>query len=287
MSDKYGNIIIIKKKKKGKHPHHGGAWKIAYADFVTAMMAFFLLLWLISSLSDKELASIAQYFTPTTGLFGEMGIGFRGGQELDIEGTRNENIASPSLVLGAPTKGAVVDMPKSSDTKKDLDLQNFTSLERDLYKAIHENPELKQFTENILIEQTPEGLRIQILENQNKRMFIANSYELMPYIKIILYHIGSLIKLMPNYISIDGHSISKEAKDFDLWVLSSLRAESVRRFLTDDLIDQAQILRIVGKGDMDPLDRENLNADKNIRVSIILLKNSIVPYQKKAMPENI
>ena len=110
MSDKNGNTIIIKKIKKNKAGHHGGAWKIAYADFVTAMMAFFLLLWLISSLSDKELASIAQYFTPTTGLFGQMGIGFRGGQQLDIDGTRNEKIASPSLVLGAPTNGAVIDM---------------------------------------------------------------------------------------------------------------------------------------------------------------------------------
>lgn len=289
MAGKNGESIIIKKIKKGHGGgHHGGAWKIAYADFVTAMMAFFLLLWLISSLSDTELRALSEYFTPTTGLLGQMGIGFKGGTQTAKEGVKTTEKSSASIVLGAPSRGAVVPLDQTVNSRmKEADLKNFSSIEKDLYKAIHENPELKEFTENIIIEQTPEGLRIQILDNDKRSMFKKGSDELLPHTKRILTHIAKLIKYMPNYLSIDGHTNSVADVNGENWTLSALRAESTRKFLINGNLEAEQIYRIVGKGDQDPINKEQLESPMNMRVSIILLKNALVPYQKRAIPENI
>jgi chemotaxis protein MotB len=284
------NDIIIKKVIKKGGGGHSAAWKIAYADFVTAMMAFFLLLWLLGNVEKSKLTSIADYFTPTIGVMGQMGIGFKGGESNSKEGTKKESLSpSQAIVLGAPTSGAVVQMKPAADAEMDkVDAKNFTNIEHDLYKAINDNPELKEFSENILISQTPEGLKIELLENEKKPMFAPNSFQLNENIKTILSLISSIIKFMPNYLSIDGHSSSSKTEaGAEPWLISLERANATRIFLKDGRIDESQIARVVGKGDNEPFDKNNMDSISNRRISIILLKNSIIPYQKKSLPENV
>ncbi|MFN7038290.1 MAG: flagellar motor protein MotB [Alphaproteobacteria bacterium] len=281
--------IIIKKVKKGGHGgHHGGAWKVAYADFVTAMMAFFLLLWLLGSVPTEKLRGIADYFTPTIGLKDQMGIGFKGGLE-DSENAGNKRAEKDKSILnGAPIQGPIVKMPDSSVKKlEELDAQNFSSIQKDLYKAIKSNPDLKEFSQNIVIDQTPEGLRIQILDLDKKPMFVPHTSILQPYTKKILSILAKYIRYIPNYLSINGHT-SKDASDsqFDNWQLSSERSNETRKFFIDEAgLDREQIARIVGKADQEPYDTVNPYAVSNMRISLILLRNTIMPFQKQAAPE--
>jgi chemotaxis protein MotB len=281
--------IIIKKIKKGGHGgHHGGAWKVAYADFVTAMMAFFLLLWLLSSVPQEKLKSLAEFFTPTIGIRDQMGIGFEGGSAPNApKGVKDNAKIAPAIVFGAPSPGPIVKVPDSiKNPVVEQDTKNFTSMQHDLYKAINENPELKEFSESIIIDQTPEGLRIQLLDQDKRPMFLPGTSTLQPYTKKILEIVAKFIRYLPNYISIDGHT----AKDhnpgtYDNWELSSQRANSARKFLVDGNIDPEQILRIVGKSDQEPFDVKDPYAPRNMRMGIILLRNSILPYQKQIAPE--
>lgn len=286
MSDKKDQTIIIKKIKKGGGGHHGGAWKVAYADFVTAMMAFFLLLWILSTAPQETLKGISDYFTPTIGLKDSAGIGFEGGTGKSEEGQEaNDKTAKNTIVFGAPDKGPVVQINEKplpvSETEEE---RSFNNVQNDLHKAINENPELKMFKDNIIIDQTPEGLRIQIVDLKDKPMFEPGTSKLMPYMEKILSKISSIIMYMPNFVSIAGHTNSAGNTSKN-WLLSSERANSVREFLlSTNNIDKEQIARIVGKADQEPLDPENPEALKNIRMAITMLKASIMPYHKQSAP---
>ena len=160
-------------------------------------------------------------------------------------------------------------------------------MQNDLYKAIYENPELKEFSESILISQTPEGLKIELLDNEKRSMFEPGTSNLMPYTKEILSLIAKYVKYLPNYLSIDGHTNSIVFTGSENWQLSADRSEVTRKYLVDsNSIDPEQIYRIVGHGDQDPKDKKNLASPSNMRISMILLKNSIVPYPKMPLPEN-
>jgi chemotaxis protein MotB len=223
---------------------------------------------------------------PTVGLKDQMGIGFEGGQSAAAkEGTEQAKSASAAIVYGTPSSGPVVSMPKTAQVKMDaIDAKNFTSMENDLYKAIHENPELKEFNESIIIEQTPEGLRIQLLEKEKRPLFVPGTDNLQPYTKKALAIIAKFIRYMPNYISIDGHTASDiNNKDYDNWKLSADRANATRKFLEEsNSLDREQIIRIIGKADREPIDPKNPTALRNIRIAMVLLKNSLLPYQKQA-----
>lgn len=281
--------IIIKKINKGGHGHHGGAWKVAYADFVTAMMAFFLLLWLLSAASEETLEGLAEYFMPTVGLKGQMGIGFDGGTNANTQnGSKETAKKEKGVIYGSPSVGSTVKMPESVVKELDeIDSKNFTSIQNDLYKAMESNPELKEYSEQVLIDETPEGLRINLLDNEKRPMFYEGTAQLQEYVKSILKFISASIKYMPNYISISGHTpsgyIQIAGKYEDIWELSSLRANSARRFLVSGNLDPEQIARIVGKADQEPID-QNTSSLKNSRITLLLLKNSILPYSKRASP---
>ena len=288
MADNSKPTIVIKKIKKAAHGAHGGAWKVAYADFVTAMMAFFLLLWLLSSVSTEKLTGIADYFTPTVGLRDEMGIGFNGGTSVDtIEGTKKNVAASKSIIEGSPTVGPVIKNLDGIDKQLDdaSDAKNFTNLQNDLYKAIHNNPELKEFKDNIIVDDTPEGLRIQITDKENRPMFFPGTSDLQDYTKKVLTIIAKYIKFLPNYLAINGHTATDKTLTYDNWALSASRANAARKFFVDGLLDPEQISRITGKADQEPLDAHNPSATKNMRISLILLKNTIMPFQKQSAPE--
>jgi chemotaxis protein MotB len=280
-------IIIYRKRKNNyKSDKLGGMWKVAYADFITAMMAFFLLLWLISVTPENTLKGVAKYFTPTTSVSDKAGLGFEGGAETNVEdGIGAPNIASSSLIFGSPSRGKRIDQAEKSGMMTDLEKQHFVSI----MNNIQQNVELKDFSDNINMDVTNEGLRIQIMDSDNRPMFKPNTIELQPYMVKILTVIGKLIKDQPNYIAITGHTASIKHVDkksnLDYWNLSAQRANEVRKFLTNSLIKDEQVVRIVGKSDREPFEPSDLYSLQNIRVGITLLNNSAVSKFQQSAPD--
>lgn len=276
MADKKeGNTIIIKKINKVAGGHHGGAWKVAYADFVTAMMAFFLLLWLLSSAPQETLKGISSYFTPTIGLKDQKGIGFDGGRQSSKEqGNDVAQYAESQIVYGAPSKGVIVSKPEDKAKDNDADQKNFITMEQALKSAISQDASLKENAENIRINMTPEGLEILIVDSARRPTFVPGTTELQPHAKVILKKVTEIIKYMPNFLSITGYT-TQSAASFDAWDLSAKRANAARIYLESVGIDNDQIGKIGGKADRELLNRQNPNDPQNIRLSIILMKNSI------------
>lgn len=282
-------VIIKKIKKIEGGGHHGGAWKVAYADFVTAMMAFFLLLWLLSVSSEKTLKGVADYFTPTEAISDKAGLGFDGGTEANLEeGIAAANAASSSLIYGSPTKGHRVDAAREASEMSDVERDHFISI----MNSIQSDSELQNFADNIHIDITNEGLRIQIMDSEDRPMFKPNTSELQPYMEKILNVIGKMIKNQPNYISVSGHTASLKdvsmGQSVDFWQLSSSRANQVRGFLTQKILTGNQVIKVIGRADREPFDPKDPYGVKNIRVGITLLNsNSITSYEKAAPDKSI
>ncbi len=279
-------ITIIKKVKKIQAAgHHGGAWKVAYADFVTAMMAFFLLLWLISVSDKATLQGVAQYFTPTESISDKAGLGFDGGADSNIEkGIGAPNAASTSLIYGSPSKGHRVDSARQPTNMSEVERDHFISI----MNSIMQNSDLQSFSDNIQIDITNEGLRIQIMDTDNRPMFKPNTAELQPYMEKIITVIGKMISTQPNYISISGHTATVKAgtsPGIDFWHISSERANEVRKFLTQKLIDKNQVVKILGISDREPFDPKDPYGVKNIRVGITLLNDSAITSYQKSVPK--
>jgi len=268
--------IVVKRIKKVAGGHHGGAWKIAYADFVTAMMAFFLLMWLLGSTAKGDLAGIAEYFkTPLkVAMQGGSGSGDSssvlkgGGQDL----TRK---------VGQVKRGESVPEKKSYNleaAKAELVRQeaaNLKLLEGRLKAAIDSNPTLKQFKRQLLIDITSEGLRIQIVDEQNRPMFNLASAELQPYTKIILNEIGHVLNDVQNRISLSGHTdataYASGERGYSNWELSTDRANASRRALIAGGMDESKMLRVVGLASSVPFNQAGPSDPVNRRISIIVM----------------
>lgn len=279
-------VIIYKKRKKSSHGiHRSGMWKVAYADFITAMMAFFMLLWLLSVTPENTLKGVAKYFTQSTSVSDKVGLGFEGGADANVEdGTGAPNAASSSLIYGSPSRGRRLDQASKSGMMTDLEKQHFI----EVMNNIQQNVELRDYSDNINVDMTSDGLRIQIMDSDNRPMFKPNTYELKPYMNKILTVIGKMIKDQPNYIAISGHTASvKNANNtsIDYWSVSSLRANEVRKYLTNDLIKKDQVVRIVGRADTEPFDAKDIYSSKNIRVGITLLNNGSVSRFQQSAPD--
>jgi chemotaxis protein MotB len=248
MSDDSTRPIVIKRIKKGGGGHHGGAWKIAYADFVTAMMAFFLLMWLLGSTAQGDLQGIAEFFQNPlkVGLQGGTGSGDSssilkgGGRDL----TRQ---------AGQVKKGEIETKDKRFVQKEaTLEFQrrereSLEELKGRIEKAIGENPQLAPFKNQMLLDLTAEGLRIQIIDEQNRPMFDSSSADLKPYTKEILRQIGKALNAVPNRVSLTGHTDAAQfgggEKGFSNWELSANRANASRRELIVGGMDEAKVLR--------------------------------------------
>ncbi|AZL15370.1 flagellar motor protein MotB [Rickettsiales endosymbiont of Stachyamoeba lipophora] len=271
MADESKPSIIIKKVKKVSGGHHGGAWKVAYADFVTAMMAFFLLLWLLSSVPTEKLIGIADYFTPTVGIRDGKGIGFDGGKSPQYDGSNAGNPKSnQSIVFGAPSQGNIITAPESSQPNNNLD---FFSLAQSIKDGIKKDSELAQFSDHIIIDETKEGLRIQVVDKKGRPIFKPGTTQLEPYSKIIFSKLSNIIKYMPNYLAVYGHTNGTTSPTFDHWTISSQRAIVARLFMETSGVDDEQFNRVAGKANRDLLIIDNPNAPENIRISIIMLRN--------------
>lgn len=269
MSDDSQRPIVVKKIKKGGGGHHGGAWKIAYADFVTAMMAFFLLMWLLGSVSKGNLKGISDFFSNPVQIANAGGSG-SGDADSVIQGGGNDITKQ----AGQVNKG---DPPAQTEAAKDRKRlsalkQKFEALMDD---KIRENSKLGQYKDQIKLDMVAEGLRIQIVDEQNRPMFKSGSSELESYAHGILQEMAQLLNEVPNAVSLAGHTDGTQfaggAAGFTNWELSSERANSSRRELILGGLQPDKVLRVNGFGDVIPLDKDNVYNPVNRRISIVVL----------------
>jgi chemotaxis protein MotB len=293
--------IIIKKIKKGGHGHHGGAWKVAYADFVTAMMAFFLLMWLLGGTSHLVREGIADWFKNPSGVQGPGGastsmIKLGGAMEIphsnqmkkSINDEKKHSFKSNTKDNTEEQKPQTSEEKKSlvSEQEKQLDKQRLDTLLQQLKAAIEQSQALRPFKDQLLLDVTPEGLRIQIVDKENRPMFDSSSAILKSYTKAILDQIGKIINTVPNHISIAGHTDAtpfatryiyveygsfEERRAYTNWELSADRANAARRELIVGGMHKDKIARVVGLADSVLFDKSNPYSPINRRISIVVL----------------
>ncbi len=268
--------IIIKKVFKGGAGHHGGAWKIAYADFVTAMMAFFLLMWLLGSTAKGDLAGIAEHFQSPLKVAMEGGSG--SGDSSSILKGGGKDLTRTN---GNVKKGEIDAAKKSYNLqalKAEWEKQEASKLEElkgRIEKMIESNPSLYQFRNQLLLDITSEGLRIQIVDEKNRPMFDQASADLKGYTRDILRAIGYALNAVPNRISLAGHTDATPYMGgdggFGNWELSTARANASRRELIVGGLDDYKPMRVVGLASTVPLDQANPYDPMNRRISIVVL----------------
>lgn len=285
MADINNRPLVIKKVKKGGgEGHHGGAWKVAYADFVTAMMAFFLLLWLLNVTTDSQKKGIADYFTPASVSRSESGAGgLMGGRTLIVDGSRIADGGSPSVTFSLtppPSENADPTPPTEEDVEKviaEKEQKAFQDAQDALKKAIATSPELVELQGNILVDMTPEGLRIQIIDKQNQTMFPIGSAQMHERTKLLLQQVSQVISKLPNRISITGHTDAAQFRadgGYGNWELSSDRANASRRVLLDSGLGAGRINQVIGRADQDPLLTNDPLNPSNRRIAIVLLREA-------------
>ncbi|MDH0649860.1 flagellar motor protein MotB [Pseudomonas sp. GD03858] len=265
--------IIVKRVKRFGDGHHGGAWKIAFADFATAMMAFFLVLWLLSTATPEQKIAIAGYFKDPIG-FSESGtpyiIDLGGSPELAPEKTINPEVKSEPT----PDTSIQLDKDKVETMAEQVERERLELLLQELQNKVEENPQLQKFKDQILFEITQDGLRIQIMDAENRPMFDLGSARLQPYFEDILLAMADTIKAVPNKISISGHTDAKPYSgtgDFGNWELSANRANAARRALVAGGYPDEQVARVVGYASSSLFDRANPFNPVNRRIDIIVL----------------
>lgn len=281
--------IIIKKIKKGGHGHHGGAWKVAYADFVTAMMAFFLLLWLIATSSKAKLDGIAEYFTPTIGVKDSMGIGFEGGTTAEVDGIRKSDKAPVGIVAGQTPTGQTPEAPTMTAQVQGSDeAQLFEKAEAQIKQAFESDPTLRELSDNVIVEQTPEGLKIELQDTDKHPMFGTGGAALTEDGKKLLMAMKGVVVRLPNYISVTGNTDASAAaggrSDYSNWELSTDRANAARRYLLDAGLESTRVRKIVGLGDSELIDPEDPRNPRNRRIWIILLRGTHMALPDSALP---
>lgn len=268
-------IIYVTKKKRESDTAHAGMWKVAYADFITAMMCFFLLMWLISTTPKDKLEGLAQYFATKNSKV--QGTGDEEGKDHGIA-----KKSQPKQLLNSSAGEQIFDSTKFNLVSAE-EKQNFINT----MNTVKKDKTLQEFSENIVWDITSEGLRIQITDTNNRPMFKPDTAELAPYMKRILNAVAAMIQDYPNYIAIAGHtaSISDPSRNtLDYWQLSALRANEVRKFLAHS-IKADQVVRIMGKADKEPMTPGDPFNSQNARITITLLTNSAVSKFQQSVPE--
>jgi len=263
------NQIVIRRIKKVSGGHHGGAWKVAFADFVTAMMAFFMVMWLVGAASTKEKAAISQYFNDPTG----------GGPQLTTHGGIGPGGLSSSMISTA----GPMEPQKNDDTGTNKDAQaaaeaqekaQLEALREELEEAISKSQALAPFKDQLLIDITDEGLRIQIVDKMSRPMFDSGSSSLKPYAADILHELAPYIEHVENGISISGHTDDTpflRQDGYSNWELSTDRANAARRALVNAGLEEAKLVKVVGLSASVPFLRDDPGNEINRRISIIVM----------------
>jgi chemotaxis protein MotB len=275
MADDGQKPIIVKRIKKGGHGHHGGAWKIAYADFVTAMMAFFLLMWLLGSTTKGDMEGIANYFkTP-------LKVAMQGGS-----GAGDSSSVIPGGGTDLTRRSGQVKKGETAPDKKTYDLKaaraaleaaekaRLEKLKQKIASTIDANPMLKKYKNQLLLDVTNEGLRIQIVDEKSRPMFSSASAELQPYTRDILDVLGLVLNDVPNKISLSGHTDStpySTQTGYSNWELSADRANASRREMIHGGLSEDKVLRVVGLASAANLDVKDPFNPINRRISILVM----------------
>lgn len=300
MPERNRPLIIKRVVEEGGHGHHGGAWKVAYADFVTAMMAFFLLLWLLSTSSEQTLKGLAEYFsdaTIDTGPPGGLGGALHGltvmpqparmpSSPLNLQPTvpfreqpdSNEEAVEINLADGAD--GAAYEQAEAMTDarfeaeKERRERERFAEAKAAILNALQGSPELARLEDNLIVDQTPEGLRIQIVDRDQNAMFPSGSDAMYPHTRKLLEVVVRAIADLPNKLSIRGHTDARPfaaGAAYDNWRLSSDRGNATRRAMQDLGLPASRLAEVVGKGDAEPLFADDPHDPRNRRISLVLL----------------
>jgi chemotaxis protein MotB len=282
-----GTIVIKKIKKSGGHGHHGGAWKVAYADFVTAMMAFFLLMWLINTTTPEQKRGIADYFAPSAVSKSESGAGgVLGGQAPVSDGAKSAGTAAFVVKLQDSQEAA---KPKrQDDPPKQAGLRGTQDAARDramqaaaanLRQALQTMPELTELSKHVIVDETDEGMRIQLIDHDERSMFAPGDSEPTARVRTLLAEVSRAVAPLSNRIAISGHTDGQPFSGpggFSNWDLSSARANAARRIMQENGLPQNRIAQVTGKAGSDPLYPDNPYASANRRISIVMLREAPV-----------
>ena len=284
----HDKLIIIRKYKKSHHRSNGGAWKIAYADFVTAMMALFLLMWLVNVATEETKRGISEYFTTSVISMDSSSAGTRA-IEAEVLATQSGDSDQEVLTDNnqhLPEKKASVKDSKNVDevTTENYEVKKITAKKlkqkKELQKvenivrvAFNSLKEVCEFKHNLIIELTDEGVKIQIIDSHDQEMFKSGSFIPMKVTERMIRALGGILTKLPNKIDITGHTDSKPyyRKGYGNWELSSDRAHSTRRILEESGVRSEQFAEVHGRADRDPLNKSNSSAPENRRVSITIL----------------
>lgn len=276
MADKQGRTIVIKRVKKGGHGHHGGAWKVAYADFVTAMMAFFLLMWLLQTASQEQKEAISYYFT--TGSSGK-GAGdsiVTGGLE-SLE-TVEKPYAMPFVGFDGSSEFPDFSEPREILVKKEKEA--FDRVRIALREAMMSDPALLELHDSLVVTEVKDGLQIQLIDQLNKPIFESGSAKMTPNGARLSKLLARVLKQMQNEMVIEGHTDSVpyavHGKAYTNWELSSDRALAVRRMLVAQGVSADRIVSVTGRAATQPYLTEDPKAPQNRRI-VIVLKSALSP----------
>lgn len=275
-------IIIKKVKKVSGGGHHGGAWKVAYADFVTAMMAFFLLMWLINATDPEQKKGIAEYFAPASVSQTTSGSGgILGGTSLGEDGSKSSgsNNVIPQTAPEAPSDPST-SASQNQTQQSAAEAAEFQSAAESLRQAMQQMPELAELSKQMIIDQTPEGLRIQLVDQEGRSMFEQNSARPNERARVLLRAISTVINRLPNRISITGHTSavagSGRASVASDWPLSADRADAARTILQGAGVDPDRVYSVACKAGSDPLYPDDPSLAGNRRIAIVLLREAPV-----------
>jgi chemotaxis protein MotB len=273
--------IIVKKKKHARHKGHGGAWKVAYADFVTAMMAFFLLLWLLNAATKEQLEGISNYFAPVSTRPQSSGSGgFLAGEAAAEKGTleARDETAKPSApktdAHGFPAAEA------EAPTLDEREERQLAEAETALRAAVAKLPNAEVLSKSLLVDNTPEGLRIQIVEQEGLPMFPRGGSTMYTHTEALLSMVAKVILEMPQAVSISGHTDAlpfRGSSGYSNWELSADRANAVRRALVGGGVPESRIARVIGKAANELLLPDQPEAPGNRRMTVVLLRGSKAP----------
>ncbi len=285
-------IIIRKVQAAPEAPHHGGAWKVAYADFVTAMMAFFLLMWLLNATTEDQRKGIADYFDPNIPIsrvsaggtdmfagkstFAEQRVaqtGTGGSGQDDSVGNR-DNAPGETDVQGVPYDDEPPDMQKVSEREAELSGEDAEEIQRRIESEIDEKDPAARLVKHLRFTLTKDGLRIDIVDDDENAMFESASTQPTPRMELILSVVASVLSGIENNLSIAGHTDARpyrNPKGYSNWELSSDRAHAARRSLIAKGLSASHVVRVEGHGSRTPLDEKDHFAVQNRRISITVL----------------
>jgi chemotaxis protein MotB len=295
MSDEQAQPIIVKKVIKKGGGHHGGAWKVAYADFVTAMMAFFLLLWLLNVATDEARHLISSFFDPSLPKVSRRDSGsggVLGGLSISSEGSMTDSLQPLNSMAPTGKKGKgesqkksasqlTYDKPQHSnlnETHKKREQQRLKGAEAALKRAVAQSEALKDMSDQLKISLTEEGLKIEITDQDGKPIFPSGSAVMPPQTTELVLQIAEIIKDTPNKISLRGHTDSVpfgEDNGYTNWELSTDRANATRRVITQTFVEESRIVEVIGKASREPYVKNDPEDPQNRRITILLERESL------------